>query len=130
MKKSVLSAVVLSSLLLCAQARAQLSPLGVWTPIDEASGKPSAEIVISMNTAGALSGVIQKTLIVAPGTSATCDKCTDDRKGKPKEALEIIRGGKELTGKDVWEGEKYERGIYQVVKYRAVLEAQVPLNSL
>ena len=106
MKKSVLSAVVLSSLLLCAQAQAQLSPLGMWTPIDEASGKPSAEIVISMNAAGTLSGVIQKTLIVAPGTSATCDKCTDDRKGKPKIGMEIIRGGKKVEGKDVWEGGK------------------------
>jgi hypothetical protein len=54
MKKSVLSAVVLSGLLLCAQAQAQLSPLGVWTPIDEASGKPSAEIMISINAAGTL----------------------------------------------------------------------------
>ena len=106
MKKSFLSAVVLSSLLLCAQAQAQaqLSPLGMWTPIDEASGKPSAEIVISMNAAGTLSGVIQKTLIVAPGASAACDKCTDDRKGKPTQGMEIIRGGKKLDGKDVWEG--------------------------
>jgi len=108
MKKSFLSAVVLSSLLLCAQAQAQaqLSPLGMWTPIDEASGKPSAEIVISMNAAGTLSGVIQKTLIVAPGASAACDKCTDDRKGKPTQGMEIIRGGKKLDGKDVWEGGK------------------------
>jgi uncharacterized protein (DUF2147 family) len=106
MKKSVLSAVVLSSLLLCAQAQAQLSPLGVWTPIDEASGKPSAEIVISTNAAGTLSGVIQKTLIFAPGASAACDKCTDDRKGKPTQGMEIIRGGKKLDGKDVWEGGK------------------------
>ena len=89
MKKSVVSAVVLSGLLLCAQAQAQLSPLGVWTPIDEASGKPSAEIVISTNAAGTLSGVIQKTLIVAPGASATCDKCSDDRKGKPTQGMEL-----------------------------------------
>ena len=106
MKKSVLSAVVLSGLLLCAQAQAQLSPLGMWTPIDEASGKPSAEIVISMNAAGTLSGVIQKSLIVPPGASSVCDKCTDDRKGKPTQGMEIIRGGKKLDGKDVWEGGK------------------------
>ena len=106
MKKSVVSTVVLSGLLLCAQAQAQLSPLGVWTPIDETSGKPSAEIVISTNAAGTLSGVIQKTLIVAPGASAACDKCTDDRKGKPTQGMEIIRGGKKLDGKDVWEGGK------------------------
>jgi uncharacterized protein (DUF2147 family) len=96
MEKSVLSGVVLSSLLLCAQAQAQLSPLGIWTPIDEASGKPSAEIVISMNAAGTLSGVIQKSLIVPPGASSVCGKCTDDRKGKPTQGMEIIRGGKKL----------------------------------
>jgi len=106
MKKSVLSMVVLSGLLLCAQANAQLSPLGVWNPIDEASGKPAAEIMIALNAAGALSGVIQKRMIVPAGASAACDKCTDDRKDKPKLGLEVIRGGKKLDGKDVWEGGK------------------------
>ena len=106
MKKSVLSGVVLSSLLLCAQAQAQLSPLGVWNPIDEASGNPAAEIAIKLNAAGTLSGVIQKNIIVPPGASATCDKCADDRKGKPTQGLEVIRGGKKLDGKDVWEGGK------------------------
>ena len=106
MKKSVLSGVVLSGLLLCAPAQAELSPLGVWNPIDEASGKPAAEIAIRLNAAGTLSGVIQKNIIVPPGASATCDKCADDRKGKPKIGLEIIRGGKKVEGKDVWEGGK------------------------
>jgi hypothetical protein len=52
MKKSFLTAVVLSSLLLCPQAQAQLSPLGVWTPIDAASGKPSAEVVDCVECCG------------------------------------------------------------------------------
>lgn len=106
MKKSVLSVVVLSGLLLCAPAQAELSPLGVWNPIDEASGKPAAEIAIRLNAAETLSGVIQKNIIVPPGASSVCDKCTDDRKGKPTQGLEIIRGGKKLDGKDVWEGGK------------------------
>ncbi len=91
MKKSVLSAVVLSSLLLCAQAQAQLSPVGMWTPIDEASGKPSAEIVISTNAAGTLSGVIQKSLIVRGG------KILDPNEGKEFSVrFTPIDGGKKM----------------------------------
>ena len=37
---------------------------------------------------------------------AVCDKCSDDRKGKPMVGLEIIRGAKKVDGKDVWEGGK------------------------
>ena len=37
---------------------------------------------------------------------ATCDECTDERKGKPIAGLDIIRGGRKVEGKDVWEGGK------------------------
>jgi hypothetical protein len=47
--------------------------------------------LIALNAAGSLSGVMQKTLILPPGASAVCDKCADDRKGKPTQGMEIIR---------------------------------------
>jgi uncharacterized protein (DUF2147 family) len=32
-----------------------------------------------------------------------CDKCSDDRKNQPVLGLEIIRGAKKASNKDVWE---------------------------
>ena len=87
-------------------AFAQMTPEGVWNSIDDATGKPKAEIRISVNATGVLSGVVEKSLSTVPNPEPNCDKCTDDRKGKPKIGMEIIRGGKKADGKDVWEGGK------------------------
>jgi hypothetical protein len=84
-------------------AQAQMTPLGAWNSIDDATQKPKALIRISTNASGALSGVVEKALDPKPNTEPNCDKCTDDRKGKPKIGMEIIRGGKKVEGKDVWE---------------------------
>lgn len=87
-------------------AAAQLTPIGLWNTIDDATGKPKAEVRILANAAGELSGTVIRGLEVAPDPEPNCNKCTDDRKGKPKIGLEIIRGGKKADGKDVWEGGK------------------------
>jgi len=86
-----------------ALAQAQMTPLGAWNSIDDANHKPKALIRISTNASGALSGVVEKALDPNPSTEPNCEKCTDDRKGKPKIGMEIIRGGKKAEGKDVWE---------------------------
>ncbi|MBU3740579.1 MAG: DUF2147 domain-containing protein [Rhodoferax sp.] len=80
---------------------AQMTPLGVWHTIDDADGKPAAEVRISEES-GVLKGVVEKSL--KPGVEPNCDRCTDDRKGKPKLGMEIIRGARKADGKDVWEG--------------------------
>jgi uncharacterized protein (DUF2147 family) len=87
-------------------AFAQVSPLGLWNTIDDKTGKPKAEVRIATNAAGELSAVVVRGLEANPDPEPNCEKCTDDRKGKPKIGLEIIRGGKKLEGKDVWEGGK------------------------
>ena len=87
-------------------ACAQMSPLGLWNTIDDKTGKPKAEVRISTNAAGELSAVVVRGLEANPDPEPKCEKCTDDRKGKPKIGLEIIRGGKKVEGKDVWEGGK------------------------
>ena len=87
-------------------ATAQLTPIGLWNTIDDATGKPKAEVRIVANAAGELSGTVIRGLEVAPDPEPNCNKCTDDRKGKPKLGMEIIRGGKKVEGKDVWEGGK------------------------
>ena len=100
MKKILFAASLLG---LAAFAQAQMTPLGAWHSIDDETKKPKAVIRISANASGALSGIVEKSLDPKPGAEPNCDKCTDDRKGKPKVGMEIIRGGKKVDGKDVWE---------------------------
>ena len=83
---------------------ASLSPVGLWRSIDDKTGQPKAEIRIAANTAGVLTGVVEKALITPP--ELTCTLCTDDRKDKPKLGMEVIRGAAKADGKDTWEGGK------------------------
>ena len=83
------------------QASAQMTPVGLWRSIDDQTGKAKAEIRITADTAGVLTGVVEKVL-TAEGPP-NCDLCTDDRKGKPKVGMEIIRGAKKAEAKEVWE---------------------------
>ena len=84
-------------------AAAQMTPIGNWHSIDDETKKPKAEVRISLNAAGTLSGVVEKSLLPVSDEDPLCNLCTDDRKGKPKIGMEIIRGGKKAEGKDVWE---------------------------
>ena len=97
--RQALAAIVLIAI--AGPALAQMSPLGLWRSIDDKTGEPKAEIRVTDN-AGALSGRIEKTL--RKDAKPTCTECQDDRKGQPIVGLEIIRGGKQAEGKDVWEG--------------------------
>ena len=96
----------LSLSLLAVAAQAQMSPVGLWRTIDDESKQPKAEIRISLNAAGALSGVVERSLLSTPSTEPNCTLCTDDRKDKPKIGMEIIRGGQQGDGTAVWEGGK------------------------
>lgn len=87
-------------------AHAQMSPVGLWRSIDDASQQPKAEIRIALKTGGGLSGVVERSLATTPNAELNCTLCTDDRKGQPKIGMEIIRGGQQVDGKAVWEGGK------------------------
>ena len=87
-------------------SHAQMSPLGLWRTIDDETNQPKAQIRISLNASGVLSGVVERSLLSTPSAEPNCNLCTDDRKGKPKIGLEIIRGGQQSDGKAVWEGGK------------------------
>jgi len=100
------TALTLSLSLLSLAAQAQMSPVGLWRSIDDETKQPKAEIRISQNAAGGLSGVVEKSLQNNPNTEPNCNLCTDDRKDKPKIGMEIIRGGQQSDGKAVWEGGK------------------------
>ena len=79
-----------------------MTPVGLWHSIDDKSGKPQGEIRISAQSGGVLSGLVERA-ITTEG-DPICNLCTDDRKGKPKVGMEIIRGARQTEGKDVWEG--------------------------
>lgn len=100
------AALTLSLGLLSLAAYAQMSPVGLWRSIDDATQQPKAEIRISQTAAGTLSGVVERSLQNNPNTEPNCTLCTDDRKDKPKIGMEIIRGGQQSDGKAVWEGGK------------------------
>ena len=80
------------------------TPVGLWRNVDDKTGQAKAEIRITANAAGVLSGVIEKPLVKP--AELICSLCTDDRLGKPKLGMEIIRGAVKAEGKDTWEGGK------------------------
>lgn len=93
-----------TTLALSATAFAQDSPVGLWQSIDDATGKPRAEILIT-DTDGLHSGRIVRSLQpTAPGTVEVCVKCTDDRKDKPMIGLDIIRNIKRSADAPTWDG--------------------------
>jgi uncharacterized protein (DUF2147 family) len=84
-------------------AWAQASPVGLWKTIDDKSGKERSLVRIS-ESGGVLSGKIEKRLDADAKPDDVCDKCSDDRKGKPVLGLEIIRGVKKADGEAHWDG--------------------------
>lgn len=100
--KAAFAALVAAAPLL---AFAQATPVGLWRNVDDKTGEAKAEIRIA-ETGGVLTGRIEKRLAKDTKPDAKCEECGDDRKGKPMDGLEIIRGAKKAEGKDVWEGGK------------------------
>jgi uncharacterized protein (DUF2147 family) len=86
-------------------AMAQATPVGLWKSIDDKTKKERALIRIADN-GGVISGKIEKRLDPDAKADDVCDKCTDDRKDKKVEGLEIIRGVK----KNVDDGNRWDSG--------------------
>ena len=103
----MIKSTVTACLLFCATglALAQITPVGAWNTIDDETKEVKSEVQIA-DSGGVLSGKVTKLLRKGAKLDAVCDKCTDDRKGKPMLGLEIIRGAKKADGKDVWEDGK------------------------
>lgn len=92
------------ALSLAKPAIAQDSPVGTWQSIDDATGKPRAEVRITQ-TDGVHTGRIVRSLQPTPlGALEVCVKCTDDRKDKPLIGLDIIRNIKRNADTPTWEG--------------------------
>ncbi len=79
------------------------SPVGLWTTIDDSTGKPRGVVRIYQQD-GKLFGKLEKSF--KPGAETRrCTKCTDERKDNPVIGLVIIRNmvlsGDIYTGGDI-----------------------------
>ena len=84
-------------------AFAQASPVGLWKTIDDET-KTEKSLVRIVESGGVLGGKIEKLLDPAKQNDV-CDKCSDERKGKPIVGLSIIRNAKQDgEDKSVWTG--------------------------
>ena len=81
-------------------AHAQNTPVGVWKTIDDDTKQEKSLVRIS-ESGGVVTGKIEK-LLNPTEPNPVCDKCSDDRKGKPITGMSIIDGLKQSG--DVWEG--------------------------
>jgi uncharacterized protein (DUF2147 family) len=99
MKKTVFAALLgLAS----SVALAQMSPVGLWRHIDDET-KTEKSLVRITESGGVLTGKVEKMADPAKAT-ANCEKCTDERKGKPIVGMTILRGVKPSTDAGAWEG--------------------------
>jgi uncharacterized protein (DUF2147 family) len=99
----ILTGIFLSSFF--SQAFAQMSPVGTWRSIDDKTGDPRSEVVITESN-GVVTGKVIKILRKNAPQDAVCDKCLDERKNQKIIGMEIIRNAKKVDGKEVWEGGK------------------------
>ncbi len=69
------------------------TPVGNWTTIDDATGKPRAVVKVSV-TNGQLSGTITR-IYAQAGDTGMCQNCPGEFKDKPVKGLQFLWGLKE-----------------------------------
>jgi uncharacterized protein (DUF2147 family) len=90
----------LAASLACAQA----TPVGLWKTIDDETKAEKSLIRIS-DSAGVLSGKIEKLLNPAIKPDAVCEQCTDERKGQPLVGMAVLRGVRHsASDAALWDG--------------------------
>lgn len=77
------------------------TPVGTWTTIDDATGKPKSIVQIS-EAGGKLEGRVLEVLQSDQGPHPVCKECSGDRRNQPIEGMlilwDVARDG------DVWDG--------------------------
>jgi len=84
-------------------ALAQATPVGLWKTIDDET-KAEKSLVRITEAGGVLNGRVEKFLDPKTKADAVCEKCTDERAGKPVLGMTIIRGAKADGDRQHWEG--------------------------
>jgi uncharacterized protein (DUF2147 family) len=100
-------------------ANAQNSPVGLWRTVDDSTGQEKSLVRITQ-AAGVVSGTVEK-LLHPSRPNPTCEKCTDERHGKPVLGLAIIQGVKQDG--EVWDGGKIldpENGKVYAVRLKPI----------
>ena len=82
---------------------AEMTPVGTWTTIDDATGKPKSIVQITESN-GTLEGKVLEVLQSEQGAHPICKECDGERKDKPVEGMVIIWGVSKDG--DVWDGGK------------------------
>ena len=94
----------LSLALLAGVAHAQATPAGVWKTVDDETKKEKSLIRIT-DSGGVFSGKLEKLLDPATAPDAVCEKCSDERKGKPLLGMTLVKGVRQSDGdKALWDG--------------------------
>jgi uncharacterized protein (DUF2147 family) len=94
----------LGLLMAATAAFAQATPTGLWKTIDDKTGKERSLIRITEG-GGVYTGRIEKSLTPDSEPNAVCDKCTDERKGKPLIGMALIRNVKQSADdKEIFDG--------------------------
>jgi uncharacterized protein (DUF2147 family) len=99
-RRFLLAALAVLPAAAAAQGTNLQSPVGLWQTIDDHTGKPRG-IVRVFESGGRLYGDVVQVLD-PDKVGAACVKCTDDRKDKPVQGLQIIRGL--APDGDAWSG--------------------------
>jgi len=98
----ILAALLLCMSMLSGVAHAQNTPVGLWKTVDDHTGLEKSLVRIS-ESGGVVSGRVEK-LLHPSRPNPTCDKCSDERRGKPITGLSIIDGLRQDGA--VWDGGK------------------------
>jgi uncharacterized protein (DUF2147 family) len=80
---------------------ADTTPVGTWTTIDDATGKPKSIVQITESN-GKLEAKVLEVLQSDQGAHPVCKECDGERKDKPVEGMTIM-WGVEKDG-DIWDG--------------------------
>lgn len=77
--------------------------VGRWTTIDDKTGKKKSIVELYKNDGKLYGKIVYLYPREGRPDNPVCDKCTDDRKGKPLVGLQIVRGLE-------WDGEEWGGG--------------------
>lgn len=104
MRAFICTAFIAIGLLFAAQTyAADATPVGTWTQVDDATGKPKSIIEITQLPNGTLQGVVKQVLFSSQGTHPICDKCSGDRHNQPVDGM-VIMWNVKADGANNWDG--------------------------
>lgn len=98
-----LAVFLISSLSRLSALEAPLSPAGYWKSYDDISGLADAEVRIIEEKEQIIGTVVRDLMTAATDKPQLCEKCPDERKGRPVIGMEIIRYARYNAAADAWE---------------------------